>query len=181
MTAKQRSSKGLVLFSIIILSLIGILCIINLSVNQGLNWSLYPIGALVLVWAILAPISLPGYKLLGSYMGLSITLIPYLYLIAHLSGDGAWFWPLAFPLALSFLGAAGIFLVFFYRLKNQWQIVAAAFFLFGVVFNSVTGEIIRHYLADQNIKDQIINRSTIYSFILLTFLSVLVGYQKRDK
>jgi hypothetical protein len=159
----------------------GILCIINYSISQTLNWSLYPIGALFVVWATLAPIDLPQYKLLGSFIGFSMTLIPYLYIVANLSGDGEWFWPLAFPLALSFIITAGIFIAFFTRLGNKWFTGAGAFFLFGVVLNFVVGEIIENYLKEQNIQGQIINRFTLYSFLFVSFLFALIGFQRSKK
>lgn len=182
MESKQPTTKGLVIFSSIILVLMAILCIINYSISQTLNWSLYPIGALFMVWATIAPvIGLPRYKLLGLFIGLSITLIPFLYMIANLSGEGEWFEPLALPLALSFLGTVGIFLVFQSRLRNKWYTGAVAFFLFGVVLNYTVGEIIRQYLQNKNVQSQIINRYTLVSFLLTSFLFALIGFQKRPK
>jgi hypothetical protein len=135
-----------------------------------------------MIWATFAPIiGLPRFKLVGSFIGLCITLIPFLYMVANLSGDGEWFMPLALPLALSLLGTIGIFVAFFSSLRNKWYIGAAAFFLFGVVLNYTVGEIIRHYLQEQNIRGQIINRSTLYSFLLASFLFTLIGYQRRAK
>jgi len=102
-------------------------------------------------------------------------------MVANLSGDGEWFVPLAFPLALCFLGALGVCFAFLSRWKNKWYNASAIFFLFGVVLNYAAGEIIRHYLLNQNIQEQIINRSTIFSCLLATFLLALIGYQRRTK
>jgi uncharacterized membrane protein len=110
-----------------------------------------------------------------------MTLIPYLYLVANLSSDGEWFWPLAFPLALSVLITAGIFIAFFTRLGNKWFTGAGAFFLFGVVLNYIVGEIVKRYLDDHNIQGEIYNRATVYSFLLASFLFALIGYNRRPK
>jgi ABC-type polysaccharide/polyol phosphate export permease len=134
-----------------------------------------------MIWATFAPTDLPRYRLLGSFIGFSFSIFPFLYLIAMLSGDGKWFWPLAFPLALSLIVTLGIFIFLFLHLKNKWYTGAAAFFLFGVALNYIVGEIIKRYLDDHNIQGEIYNRATIYSFLLASFLFTLIGYNKRQK
>jgi hypothetical protein len=181
MESKQPTTKGLVIFSSVILAIIAILSIINYSISQTLSWSLYPIGALLMIWATLAPTDLPRYRLLGSFIGFSFSIFPFLYLIATLSGDGHWFWPLAVPLAFSLIVTLGIFFFLFLYLKNKWFTGAAAFFLFGVVLNFIAGEIIKHYLQDQNVEGEIYNRATLYSFLLASFLFVLIGYNRRPR
>ena len=58
--------------------LIAIVClIINYSVDNTINWSLYPIGGLLVIWATLIPmLILKKYKALGLFVGLTITVIP---------------------------------------------------------------------------------------------------------
>jgi hypothetical protein len=181
MAAQQPTSRRLIIFSSIIVAIIAILSIINYSISQTLSWSLYPIGALLMIWATFAPTDLPGYRLLGSFIGFSFSVFPFLYLIAILSGDGKWFWPLAVPLTLSLIVTLGIFLFVFLQHKNKWYTGAAAFFLFGVLLNYMVGEIIKHYLDDQNIQGEIYNRTTLYSFLLASFLFALIGYNRRPK
>jgi hypothetical protein len=135
-----------------------------------------------MVWFVVAPaIGLPRYKLLGSYIGLSFTLVPFLYIVAYLSSDGEWFWPLAFPLALSLLGSIGIFFILITQINNKWYLGAAAFFLFGVALNFISAEIISHYLGEQNIPEQISNRITMFMCLMASVLFVLIGLQKAKK
>ncbi len=181
MTTQQPATRKLVIFSSIILALIAILSIINYSISQTLSWSLYPIGALLMIWATFSPTDLPKYRLLGSFIGFSFSIFPFLYLIETISGGGNWFWPLAVPLALSLIVTLGIFLFLFLHLKNKWYTGAAAFFLFGVVLNFMVGEIVKHYLDDHNIQGEIYNRATVYSFLFASFLFTLIGFQKPAK
>jgi hypothetical protein len=182
MPTKQSTPRGFIIFSASIIVVIGILCIINYSISSTLNWSIYPISALFMVWFVVAPaIGLPRYKLLGSYIGLSITLVPFLYIVAYLSSDGEWFWPLAFPLGLCLLGSIGIFFILITQLNNKWYLVAAAFFLFGVLLNFISAAIISHYLGEQNIPEQMINHITIAVCLLASLLFVLIGFQKTKK
>lgn len=181
MEYQKPTYKGLYIFSGIIVAIIGILCIINFSISRTLNWSLYPIGALLMIWATFAPVDLPKYRLLGSFIGFSFSIFPFLYLIATLSGNIGWFWPLAVPLALSLIVTLGVFFFLLIQLKNKWYIVASAFFLFGVVLNFMVGEIIEHYLESQNIQGEIYNRATAYSFLLASFLFAVIGYNRRTK
>ncbi len=182
MSTHHSTPRGFIIFSMITILLIGILYIINYSIGSTLNWSLYPIAALLMIWFVVAPaIGLPRFKLLGSYIGLSITLVPFLYLVANLSSDGEWFWPLAFPLALSLLISIGIFFILLTQLSNKWYLGAAAFFLFGVLLNFISAEIISHYLGEQNIPEQISNRITMFGCLIATVLFVLIGLQKKKK
>jgi hypothetical protein len=182
MPTNQSTPRGFIIFSASIIVVIGILCIINYSISSTLNWSIYPISALFMVWFVVAPaIGLPRYKLLGSYIGLSISLVPFLYKVAYLSSDGEWFWPLAFPLALSLLGSIGIFFILITQLNNKWYLGAAAFFLFGVLLNFISAAIISHYLGDQNIPEQISNRITMFICLIASVLFVLIGLQKTKK
>lgn len=181
MEPKQPTVKRLVIFSSIILAIIAILSIINYSISQTLSWSLYPIGALLLIWATFAPSDLPRYRLLGSFIGFSFSIFPFLYMVSILSSDGNWFWPLGAPLALSFILVTGVFLFLLMYLKNKWFTGAAAFFLFGVVLNFIVCEIIRQYLQNQNVEAQIINRSALIGCLLVSFLFALIGFQKRSK
>jgi hypothetical protein len=181
MTSQQPTSRKLIIFSSIILAIIAILSIINYSINKTLSWSLYPIGALLMIWATFSPSDLPKYRLLGSFIGFSFSILPFLYLIATLSGEGKWFWPLAVPLAVSLIVTLGVFLFLFLHLKNKWYTGAAAFFLFGVVLNYIVGEIVKLYLDDHNIQGEIYNRATVYSFLLASFLFALIGFNRRPK
>jgi hypothetical protein len=104
-----------------------------------------------------------------------------LYLIATLSGDGKWFWPLAVPLAVSLIVTLGVFIFLFLHLKNKWYTGASAFFLFGVVLNYIVGEIVKRYLDDHNIQGEIYNRATLYCFLLASFLFALIGLNRRPK
>lgn len=181
MSVQKPSSKGLFIFSGIIAVIIGILCIINFSISHTLNWSLYPIAALLMIWATFAPADLPKYRLLGSFIGFSFTLFPFLYLIATLSGNNGWFWPLAVPLALSLIISLGIFFFLLIHLKSKWYKIASAIFLFGVLLNYMVGEIIEHYLAVQNIQGEIYNRATAYSLLLASFLFAGIGFNRQTK
>jgi len=129
MAVPQSNSRKLVIFSIIIVALITVLSIINYSISQTLSWSLYPIGALLMIWATFAPTDRPKYRLLGSFLGFSFSIFPFLYLVATLSGDVGWFWPLAVPLTLSLIVTLGIFLFLFLQLKISGLQLLLHFFI----------------------------------------------------
>lgn len=180
MESNQPRLKRLFIFSSIIFIIISILCIINYSVNQTLSWALYPIGALILLWATIAPaIGLTQVKLIGSFAGMSLTLIPFLYLVAKLCGDSSWFFPLALPLALSFLISFSLYIICVYWILNKWLLTAAAFFLFGVILNFIVGEIISSYLINQEIQGEVINRSTIFFFSICSAILAVIGFSRK--
>ena len=78
----NSSKKVIFIVTVILLFAAGICLIINYSIDHSFNWSLYPTGALMVVWATLAPLMMmKKYRVLGLFFGLAITLIPFLFLI----------------------------------------------------------------------------------------------------
>lgn len=68
--------------------LLGILvCLIcNIAISGNLSWSLIPISSMVFAWAITFPIMRMGKRgLVIGLISLSIFILPYLYLLGHLT------------------------------------------------------------------------------------------------
>lgn len=177
----NSNNRGLRIFSSVIIFICLVCGIINYSVNQQISWSLYPIGALVMIWAFLAPL-LTSLKMKQwiSFAGLSITLIPYLFLIEQLSGGGNWFIPLALPIALVFLAAlGGSIFAFSQKGISKWYATAIAVFLFGVLANYEVKQMVNSYVATE--QNDIYSHTSVYSFALLSALLVLIGFNKKIK
>src|SRR6478735_2851543 len=111
---KQVKDRTLFITTAIFL-LASVVCfVINYSVNRTINWSLFPVGALIVIWATITPVLImKKNKILGLYTGLSLTLIPFLFLIQKLIAVKGWVVPLALPIAGLFLIALAVSLVAF--------------------------------------------------------------------
>jgi membrane protein YdbS with pleckstrin-like domain len=76
----KTNDRPVIIISAIFLLVSMICLIINYSVNRSISWSLFPIGALIVVWAMIVPLILmDNNKSLGVFVGLAATLIPYLF------------------------------------------------------------------------------------------------------
>lgn len=77
------------------------LMVINLVYTSAGPWSLYPIGALALLWVYIAPPLLMPAPRTSLALGMSgAATVLYLLLIERISGAYGWFFPLALPLTV---------------------------------------------------------------------------------
>jgi len=167
----------------ILFLLISTIClIINYSINHAINWSLYPVGALIVIWATIIPLLiLKKYKTLGLFTGLTVTLIPFLFLIQNLATVKGWAMPLAMPIAGLSLLALGISLLGFTYFKlNKFYPAALTVFLFGVIVNFGVGVIVGRFLNGNNVND-ISRVSTMSVSVILSLILIVAGYIKKNK
>lgn len=179
----RRAGKKAFFFITAIILTVSLICfIINFSVSQSIDWSLFPFGALVVVWATIAPLfMMKNNKLLSLFAGLSLTLIAFLFLIEQLVEVKGWFIPLALPIAGLCLAAFGISLIAFaYFKSNRFYPVALTIFVFGVVVNFGVGIIVSNFLSEQNVNDPS-RVQTISGSIILSVVLVIAGFIKGHK
>lgn len=122
-SAKQRiisfSNISAAVFSILMLSGIAVCSICNIAISGSFTWSLYPISSIIFAWLILFPIIKFGSKgLLRSLITLSVSIIPFLYVISRINGNN-----LIMPIAVktSVLSLIYLWCVYciFKKLKKQ--------------------------------------------------------------
>ncbi|MDN3655733.1 DUF6320 domain-containing protein [Ferruginibacter paludis] len=152
--------------------------IVNYSIDRFFSWSLYPAGALFMIWATITPfLLLQKNRTEGSFIALSVTLIPFLLLVQWLVPAKGWFLPLALPLALLVLAGLGICLFAFRFIKNKLYTVAVAIFVFGVVVNYGVGIFVKNYLPYSGV-DEVSRISTMAAAGILSLLLAVVGSLK---
>lgn len=179
---KQVKNRTMFITTIIFLMASVVCCTINYSVNRSINWSLFPVGALVVIWATITPLLImKKNKLLGLYTGLSLTLIPFLFLIQKLVAVKGWVMPLALPVAgLSLIAFGTCLVAFVYFKSSKFYPAALTVFLFGFVVNFGVGVIVSNFL-DKNSANDISRVSTMSGSIILSLILVIAGYIKGHK
>lgn len=66
---------------------IAVCAIVDVAINNGFSWSLYPINSIVFVWFVLFPIILSGKKGILPSMGiLTVLIVPYLFALDRIAG-----------------------------------------------------------------------------------------------
>lgn len=74
-------------FSLLLLLGIIVCSICDIAISGQFTWSLYPISSIVFAWVVLIPFVKCGRRgLLGSLAALSISIIPFLYVINKIIG-----------------------------------------------------------------------------------------------
>jgi hypothetical protein len=176
-TSKFNPKAWLILSAVLLFS--AIVCLtVNYSIDQSFSWSLFPAGALIVLWATIAPmLFMKKNKAFILFSGFAITLIPYLFLIQYLVSEKGWFFPLALPIAILSLGALAISLLVFNNLRNKLYSSAVTVFLFGVVVNFGVGKIISSFLNGTN-ADDIPRIMTISASAIAAIILVVIGYMK---
>lgn len=181
-SSKSRDTAFLVISIIILFS--GFVCLLcNYLVNRVISWSLYPIGALVVLWAMIFPFfKMKKNKSIGFLLGLTVTLIPYLFLLQSLTPVKGWVMPLALPVTVISLIALGITLVLFnYTKLNKFYSISITVFLFGVVVEMSVEKIVESFLKSSGENDI----SVFVTVLTSAFISVVlfaVRYRKmKDK
>ncbi|HXB46102.1 MAG TPA: DUF6320 domain-containing protein [Puia sp.] len=163
--------------------LISVIClIINYSVSRSIDWSLLPIGALMVVWATVLPLLImKKNKALGLFVGLTIALVPFLFLIQNQATIKGWVIPLALPVAGLSLLAFGVSLIAFTHMKSsKFYPVALTVFLFGVIVNFGVGLIVNSFLNENNVID-ISKVLTMSGSVILSLILVVAGYIQSNK
>jgi Family of unknown function (DUF6320) len=148
------NDKPILVITAIVLLASAICLIVNYSVNHTINWSLFPIGALIVIWATVVPmLIMNNNKSLGLLLGLAVTLVPYLFLIQSLTSTSGWVMQLALPIVVLSLVALGISLMGFRLFNNKLYAIALTIFLFGVLANYGVGIILSRFLHGRNMDD----------------------------
>ena len=180
-TTAKSNNKAIVIFSAILMFLVIVCFIVNYSIDHSLNWSLYPTGALVIIWATIAPLlTIKKNKGIAFFLGFAITVISYLFLIEYMVPAKGWVVPLALPIvALAFV-ALGLSMLAFTYLKTKLYAAAIAVLLFGVLANFGVGKIVDNFLNESN-SDYIYRISTMLASALIALFLFVIGFMKKDK
>jgi len=131
----KLNKKFLAVLCALLLLLPGLLCLmVDLLTGTGLSWSIYPSGALLLLFAAsLIPIYLPRHRVYTS-LGLDfLFLSAFFFMVERVSHSGSWFFPIVFPsLALATVMLAH--LIIFYRKEklNKLTLPAASILAIGI-------------------------------------------------
>ena len=124
----KRNTRFLLLFTALMLLLPAGLCIvIDLLLGEGLSWSIYAAGAMILLFVSVAvPLLVSKFRAYFTVGTVFLCLNLYLFLVEQISGSQGWFLPIALPaLALAAAGLAGLILLYRRGWLNKLTLPAA--------------------------------------------------------
>ncbi|MDP4146029.1 MAG: helix-turn-helix domain-containing protein [Bacillota bacterium] len=173
---KAAVKKGniAILLMVIVFILTSFICVLcNYLINNTISWSLYPIGALIILLASTVPLlKFKKFKAIGLLCGLTVTLIPYLFLVEYLSPVKGWAMNLALPITILSIIALGLSMIIFnYTKIDRLYCSTAAIVLFGVVVNIGVNKLIEGFLNKPGHN----NVSTLSCTLASIFLAVVLA------
>ncbi len=123
--------KDLAILLSVSLSAAAIVCgLLNLLVFSGSLWSLYVIGACVVIWVLAIPAVI--YTRLPIYFSLffdGLAIGVYQYLISFNTADREWFFELSLPITALCTAAAILFALLMRRLSSAFLMTGLYFFV----------------------------------------------------
>lgn len=171
---KGTSISLFILSTIFILaSFICLLC--DFILNKAFGWSLYPVGAMAVVWfTILAIMKVKKHKLEAIIVVFASTLTLYLFLIEHLVPIKGWVIPLAMPIAMSSIFAAYVVAaLFIYTKINRLYVSAIIVALFGIIVNLVVQKAVFNFVGNS---DFIYSFIVVLSSVIASIILVAIGF-----
>jgi hypothetical protein len=127
--ARPRHRAGIIAFSVISGCLFlggGIPLLVDFAAGGGVGWALFPLGAVSLAWAVIAPFFLARrHRAAGSWAAGMVGVPLYLALVHGLVAAKGWLMPLALPAAGLGLAAWGA-VVWLWRYSRIRPLYAAA-------------------------------------------------------
>ncbi|MDR0898074.1 MAG: DUF6320 domain-containing protein [Oscillospiraceae bacterium] len=130
LTLSRRSP--LAFLSLLLLGAAGICLALDFLAGEGMTWSLYPAGVLVLLWVAFAvPLLLRRHRLYSTLLTTATALAGYLYMVERLTGDLRWFFPVVFPSLALFVGMVCLCIALARRWHARALMVSAAAFCQG--------------------------------------------------
>jgi transcriptional regulator with XRE-family HTH domain len=104
--ADNDRAKSVQNLSAIVLSVLAALSILTvaicgLAIPGSFNWSLIAISSIVFAWLVLFPLTKLGKRgVMGSLIALSVSIIPFLWILSLLISDASMLLPIGIPIAI---------------------------------------------------------------------------------
>ena len=167
-TRYKSSGIAFSMLTMVFVTALLICLLVNFLISRRFDWSLYPLGAVVMIWLTMAPFFImKKFKILTSCLLFIVTSIGYLFLIELIGPAKNWVLPLAIPiLAISVLPLLVIYLLFRYTKVNRLRLMSFSFLIIGVLVNIGIHLIVRTYVG-RNIE--------IASLIITALIFVLLS------
>jgi len=179
-TRYKSSGIAFSMLTMVFVTTLLICLLVNFLISRRFDWSLYPLGAIVMIWLTIAPFFfMKKFKILMSCLFFIATSMGYLFLIELIGPAKDWVLPLAIPiLMISVLPLIVIYLLFRYTKVNRFRLMSFSFLIIGVLVNIGIHLIVRNYVGRNiEIASLVI---TALIFVLLSVIPALAGeIQKR--
>lgn len=175
----QTSGMTFAIFSIVLVISLFTCFLVNFLIEHRFSWSLYPLGAALVVWLTSLPLfTFKRHRSLYAILAFSITTPMYLFLIELISPAKNWVLPLALPI-LAILYVFAFFVAFLYRNTklSRFRVISYSLLFFGVPVNIGIHMIVQSFLRQSLWSGSMNLVGTV--FILAAVIVFIVGMTKQ--
>lgn len=161
--------------------LVGIIAcfICDLAISHSLTWSPIPAISMIFAWAIIFPGISGKKKAVGSFISLSIFIIPYLYLLSRLVRINAVFSVGTAVAIISVLFLWLLFAIFHYIGKKQKLTALGVSFLSAVPFIFIINGILAKMISQPFI--DVWDLLSVFVLLVSGAASFICGYKKKKE
>jgi hypothetical protein len=181
MQAAKKNKLAFLILSLGCVVAMGVCLICDLAINGRMAWAGYPVASVMFGWVALAPLALGGKRGLWlSLLTLTLSLLPFLWLLERLTPVGGWFRQLAAPCAVIFLAATWVMALLIRFAKiGKWYLMAIAVSLYGVFGGTAVRFYVSGFLGRGLFSlDNLVN---FFGCTALAVLCVIMGVRGRQK
>ena len=177
----KNKKLWLMVFALSCFIAIGTCVIVDLAINRKITWGMYPILSIPFGFLIITPLIAKKNGMVLSLSSLTISILPFLYLIEKITPVKEWFCPLGLPITIFSIITIWIsyFILRFLKI-NVWYKVAIVVFICGVIMSPITN----YFISASNLAEGNSSLNTfinIFSCVVLAAVFGICGYIKTMK
>lgn len=184
-TYKQKTSRtndvvlAILSGAFLIAAFVCLLC--NYVLDKTFDWSLYVVGSELTAWLIITPLLvMKRHRFTGSMVGLTVSILPLLFLIEYLCPVKGWVIPLALPIVLVSLACLWISVILFVYTKiDRFYLISFLLLLFGIGLNLSCNAFVENYLGSTDVNISAV--VTAISCGLLAAVLFVVAFIRRRR
>ncbi|MDF2723710.1 MAG: hypothetical protein K0Q59_3385 [Paenibacillus sp.] len=177
-TGKLGVYAGFV-FTLLCVLAIAASTITDFAINASFTWSTYVLLSVPFGWIVLTPMLMLGkFRMLGSIFVITITLLPFLYMMDKIAPVNGWY--ADFGMTVGIAGIIALWVTYaFVRWvgMNGWFKAAFLIFFYGAILRTA----IQYYLRDY-IGESMINLDLVISIagsIVIAVLLLMIGFGRK--
>ena len=168
---------GLFSMSLFVAFIVCVIC--DYSISQQLSWSLYPISSMFFAWIVIFPlIRLPKNGVMVSLISLSLSIIPFLYVVDRLVKTSKYILPIGIRVSIISICLLWIIYGLFNFFQNRKILALGISFILGSVtcllINAVVSKVLLEPVID------IWDIVSCILFLSAGFFCCIKGWQKRN-
>lgn len=167
----------LMIFTLLCIIAMGVCAIVDYRINNAITWAYIPILSVIFGYLITIPMFAKKHKLVLFLSTVTITILPFLYLMEKAVTLKDWFYPVALPICIATIIGVWISYLLCHFLKiSGWYKSAFLIFMWGAIIPPII-----NHISDGLPYMSLQNFTNVFSGLVISLACVIYGYIKTRK